>query len=298
MKETPLMSVTILVLPGDGIGPEITPPTLEVLQAADRALGLDLAFETHDIGLKSLAEKGTTLTDATMSRIPEVDGVILGPGLALRLPGPQRGRNQPLGRAAHQVRALLQHPTLPLPRRTEHPARADGPGDRAGEHRRLLLRPQHVRRHRRIHAGGRHGPVDPEGHRQGSRAGRTHRVRAGARAAARRSPRCTKPTSSRCPTDCSCSRSALWPRNTPTSNSKNCIVDATAALLIRGRRDSMSLVTTNMFGDILQRRGLRALGQPRPRRRHQRRRRPSASRRPSTAARPTSRAATSPTRPR
>ena len=73
------MSVTILVLPGDGIGPEITPRTLEVLQAADRALGLDLAFETHDIGLKSLAEKGTTLTDATMSRIPEVDGVILGP---------------------------------------------------------------------------------------------------------------------------------------------------------------------------------------------------------------------------
>lgn len=73
------MSTTILVLPGDGIGPEITPRTLEVLQAADRALGLDLQFETHDIGLKSLAEKGTTLTDATMARIPEVDGVVLGP---------------------------------------------------------------------------------------------------------------------------------------------------------------------------------------------------------------------------
>lgn len=73
------MSTSILVLPGDGIGPEITPRTLEVLQAADRALGLDLAFESHDIGLKSLAEKGTTLTDAAMARIPEVDGVILGP---------------------------------------------------------------------------------------------------------------------------------------------------------------------------------------------------------------------------
>jgi 3-isopropylmalate dehydrogenase len=73
------MSAEILVLPGDGIGPEITPPTLHVLQAADKALGLDLTFETHDIGLKSLAEQGTTLSDATLARIPEVDGVILGP---------------------------------------------------------------------------------------------------------------------------------------------------------------------------------------------------------------------------
>jgi isocitrate/isopropylmalate dehydrogenase len=73
------MSCQILVLPGDGIGPEITPHTLNVLQVADKALGLDLTFETHDIGLKSLAELGTTLSDATMTRIPEVDGVILGP---------------------------------------------------------------------------------------------------------------------------------------------------------------------------------------------------------------------------
>ena len=73
------MSCHILVLPGDGIGPEITPRAMQVLQATDHALGLDLAFETHDIGLKSLAEQGTTLSDATMARIPEVDGVILGP---------------------------------------------------------------------------------------------------------------------------------------------------------------------------------------------------------------------------
>ncbi|BBY30003.1 isocitrate/isopropylmalate dehydrogenase family protein [Mycolicibacterium sediminis] len=73
------MSATILVLPGDGIGPEITPATLQVLQAADRALGLDLGFEIHDIGFASLAQHGTTLTDGTLARVPEVDGVILGP---------------------------------------------------------------------------------------------------------------------------------------------------------------------------------------------------------------------------
>lgn len=69
----------ILVLPGDGIGPEITRATLEVLRAVDSVLGLNLAFETMDIGLVSLEANGTTLPDAVMKRIPEVGGVILGP---------------------------------------------------------------------------------------------------------------------------------------------------------------------------------------------------------------------------
>ena len=69
----------ILVLPGDGIGPEITSATLEVLRAAHALLDLDLTFETMDIGLASLEASGSTLPDAVMQRIPEVDGVILGP---------------------------------------------------------------------------------------------------------------------------------------------------------------------------------------------------------------------------
>ncbi|WP_027930214.1 isocitrate/isopropylmalate dehydrogenase family protein [Amycolatopsis thermoflava] len=69
----------ILVLPGDGIGPEITAATLDVLSAADRLLGLGLEFETRDIGLKSLADRGTTLPAEVMERIPQVDGVLLGP---------------------------------------------------------------------------------------------------------------------------------------------------------------------------------------------------------------------------
>lgn len=69
----------ILVLPGDGIGPEITRATRDVLEAADASLGLNLAFETMDIGLASLSASGSTLPDAVMKRIPEVDGVILGP---------------------------------------------------------------------------------------------------------------------------------------------------------------------------------------------------------------------------
>jgi isocitrate/isopropylmalate dehydrogenase len=71
--------VRILVLPGDGIGAEITAATLHVLRAADASLGLGLRYETRDIGLKSLAERGSTLPADVMERIPLADGVLLGP---------------------------------------------------------------------------------------------------------------------------------------------------------------------------------------------------------------------------
>lgn len=66
----------LLVLPGDGIGPEITDATLAVARAAG---GDMLQFGTMDIGLASLAAQGSTLPDAVLAAIPEADGVILGP---------------------------------------------------------------------------------------------------------------------------------------------------------------------------------------------------------------------------
>jgi len=69
----------IVVLPGDGIGPEITAATLEVLDTVDRRHGLGLAIEQHDIGLRSLATAGTTLPDPVVRRVAEADGTILGP---------------------------------------------------------------------------------------------------------------------------------------------------------------------------------------------------------------------------
>jgi 3-isopropylmalate dehydrogenase len=71
--------VKIIVLPGDGIGPEITDAALMVLKAADAELGLGLDFEEHAIGFASLRTRGTTLADEIMARIPQADGDILGP---------------------------------------------------------------------------------------------------------------------------------------------------------------------------------------------------------------------------
>jgi 3-isopropylmalate dehydrogenase len=83
--------VKLLVLPGDGIGPEITAATLAVLQAAERRFRLDLSFEERQIGLAALARHGTTLPDGILERAREVDGVILGPLDQLRYPPAEKG---------------------------------------------------------------------------------------------------------------------------------------------------------------------------------------------------------------
>jgi isocitrate/isopropylmalate dehydrogenase len=71
--------VKLVVMEGDGIGPEITAATLAVVQAADRRFGLGLTYPPITIGLASLRANGTTLTDAAVDAARAADGVILGP---------------------------------------------------------------------------------------------------------------------------------------------------------------------------------------------------------------------------
>ena len=81
----------LLALPGDGIGPEITAATLRVLAALDTGLEVEVA----DIGLKALAEQGSTLPEAVMRKAAEADGVILGPVSHLDYPPRDRGGINP-----------------------------------------------------------------------------------------------------------------------------------------------------------------------------------------------------------
>ena len=69
----------ILVLPGDGIGPEITTAVVEALTALDGARRLGLHFEDDEIGFASLKRNGITLTDAVVARAKAADGIVLGP---------------------------------------------------------------------------------------------------------------------------------------------------------------------------------------------------------------------------
>ena len=71
------MTVTrLLVLPGDGIGMEITEATLEILT---ETMGDRVVFDIMPIGLASLNSTGSTLPEHVLTALPEADGVILGP---------------------------------------------------------------------------------------------------------------------------------------------------------------------------------------------------------------------------
>src|SRR2546423_6877234 len=64
---------------GDGIGPEISAATIDVLRAGDRRFGLGLAFTSATIGFPALRQHGTTFPIAALDAAKAADGVILGP---------------------------------------------------------------------------------------------------------------------------------------------------------------------------------------------------------------------------
>ena len=81
----------ILVLPGDGIGPEITAATLTVLERANAVFRLGIGWQQEEIGLASLKKEGTTLPLRVMEAAREAAGVILGPLSTYEYPPRERG---------------------------------------------------------------------------------------------------------------------------------------------------------------------------------------------------------------
>ena len=80
----------ILILPGDGIGPEIMPATLHVLDRANQMFKLDVQWQREEIGLRALRESGSTLPPHVMELAASAPGVILGP--MSRADYPERAR--------------------------------------------------------------------------------------------------------------------------------------------------------------------------------------------------------------
>ncbi len=67
------MAPRVILLPGDGIGPEIMAPTLELLAA----VGVELEYENHLFGGASIDVHGTALTDETLAACRDGDAVLL-----------------------------------------------------------------------------------------------------------------------------------------------------------------------------------------------------------------------------
>ncbi len=87
----------LLVLAGDGIGPEITSATLAVLKAAADRAEVDLRFTDMDIGFKALETFGRTITDEVVAAAAAADGVILGPVSHNDYPPREKGGLNPSG---------------------------------------------------------------------------------------------------------------------------------------------------------------------------------------------------------
>lgn len=81
----------IMVVPCDGIGPEITEATMKVLSVVDKTFGLGLDFHYEDAGFKSLEKYGTTLRTETLDRARACDGIILGPQSHMDYPPRDQG---------------------------------------------------------------------------------------------------------------------------------------------------------------------------------------------------------------
>jgi len=80
-----------LVLPGDGIGPEIVEAAVNVLKAVDRRYDLDLSFVYEDVGFVSLEKYGTTLREEILQAARAYDGIILGTQSHADYPAPEKG---------------------------------------------------------------------------------------------------------------------------------------------------------------------------------------------------------------
>ncbi|NCP20075.1 MAG: 3-isopropylmalate dehydrogenase [Erythrobacter sp.] len=72
------MNHTIVLLPGDGIGPEVAAAARAVMEAVAPHHGLSLTFESHDIGGCAIDAHGDPFPEATAKACAQADAVFLG----------------------------------------------------------------------------------------------------------------------------------------------------------------------------------------------------------------------------
>ncbi|TAA37030.1 3-isopropylmalate dehydrogenase [Pseudoxanthomonas winnipegensis] len=72
------MHADIVVLPGDGIGPEVAAAAVAVLKAVAQQHGHDFSFAEHDIGGIAIDRHGVPLPEATTAACQQADAVLLG----------------------------------------------------------------------------------------------------------------------------------------------------------------------------------------------------------------------------
>jgi len=241
----------ILVLEGDGIGPEITAATLAVLRAADAKFSLGLAFEKADIGWTAHHAEGTTFPQSAFDKAKAAHGVLLGPVSHNEYPPVAQGGLNPSGEL--RKRLDLYANIRPARSRVGFPPRCGSAVD-------LVIVRENTEgfyADRSMHVGPGELMPTPDlalAIRKITRDGSTRIAEAAFKLAMNRRKKVTAVhkanvlrVSDGLYLECTRAVAARYPQVTYEER----IIDAMAALLIRDASPFDVIVTTNMFGDIL-----------------------------------------------
>src|SRR5918997_470003 len=83
---------------GDGIGPEIVPASVRVVDTALAAAGADpVAWHELPLGASAIEEHGSAIPPPTMAALADLDGWLLGPHDSAAYPEPFRSQLNPSG---------------------------------------------------------------------------------------------------------------------------------------------------------------------------------------------------------
>src|ERR687894_1505824 len=71
-------SFDILLLPGDGIGPEVVGAARRVMDAAAKHFGVSLTYEEREIGATAIRSEGEPVSEETLEAARASDSILLG----------------------------------------------------------------------------------------------------------------------------------------------------------------------------------------------------------------------------
>ena len=241
----------LVVMEGDGIGPEISAATVAVLRRADQVFGLGLTFVPVSIGFAALRRDGTTFPAAALEAARPADGVILGPVSHNDYPPFAEGGLNPSGELRKQLDLFAN--IRPARTRGGFPPRCGAPVD-------LVIVRENTEgfyADRSMFFGSGEFMPTPDlalAVRKITRAGSTRIAEAAFEIAMRRGKKLTAVhnanvlrVSDGLVLECVRAVAARFPQ----VRYEERIIDAMAALLVRDASVFDVIVTTNMFGDIL-----------------------------------------------
>jgi 3-isopropylmalate dehydrogenase len=244
-------ALELLVLEGDGIGPEIMSSTLTVLRAADARFVLGLSLEAAEVGWPAHHATGSTFPDAVEQKAKAVAGVLLGPVSHNDYPPRAQGGLNPSGEL--RKRLDLYANIRPALSRPGFPPRCGKPVD-------LVIVRENTEgfyADRNMHVGPGEFMPTPDlamAVRKVTREGSMRIVEQAFRLAMQRRKQITvvhKANVLRVSDGLflECARTVA--KRYPQVKYQEQLIDAMAALLIRDASAFDVIVTTNMFGDIL-----------------------------------------------